>query len=239
METLKTAPLGWINDQCAEQDARYRSGHDYDTSYCYELWRRALDQGDNAAWALVYERYAGLVTRWVWTHPSFRVSGETADYFVNNAFARFWQAVSQKSFTTRFSSLEETLHYLKLTSGAAVLDHFRKQQRRLLTVEFDEIVAATVPDKGNPPIEENLAATENAADLWSRALYRCNTKQERVVLRQWLLYDRTARQIAADHPEHFKDVKSVYRTKENLLKRLRRDAESGDLLTPGGEKVAP
>jgi hypothetical protein len=68
---------------------------------------------------------------------------------------------------------------------------------------------------------------EEYADLGFKqfVLSRLNSEEERIVFEGTYYYDLSPRDIQAEKPDLFPHVRDVYRTKENILKRLRRDSD--------------
>ena len=81
--------------RCAQEMLRFRKQKPYDPWHCYELFRRALVERDEAAWAAIYKQYQRLVRFWIGT------SGDDADALVNQAFAKLWQGIDTDCLTHR------------------------------------------------------------------------------------------------------------------------------------------
>src|SRR5690242_1710727 len=103
IETLTVTELA---QRCGEETNRYLRRETYAERFCLELFRRAIVQRDDAAWAAVYDQYAAAVRRWLRTQPDQEEEG------VVIAFERFWRAVDATKFAT-FTSLSGVLQYLK------------------------------------------------------------------------------------------------------------------------------
>jgi len=65
----------------------------------------------------------------------------------------------------------------------------------------------------------------------------CNEKERRVVYGSFVLALKP-RELYAQFRETFRDVKEVYRVKENVLARLRRDAELQEFLIRDAGKTS-
>jgi hypothetical protein len=96
----------------------------------------------------------------------------------------------------------------------------QEQARRLLeeklrnAVHLELIIAQAQP-------------THGSGELAFKQLIRSKlkTKEEQVVFEAAYYYDLPPRDIQSQWPDLFPDAPSVYRIKENLLKRLRRDED--------------
>ena len=62
-------PVAELTRRCAEEMARYKRRQRSDPRYCYELFRCALAEGDEEAWAAIYSQYHGLVRCWLGNAP--------------------------------------------------------------------------------------------------------------------------------------------------------------------------
>src|SRR5215510_6724097 len=71
-----------LAQKCAQETNLFFTHHDYDSSYGYELFRRAVRNKDERALEVVIAQYQPLVARWVdrWMnkHPDFLWSNEEA-----------------------------------------------------------------------------------------------------------------------------------------------------------------
>ncbi len=94
--------------RCAAENDCFRRNQPSDPRYAYELFRRALVERNDDAWAALYELYCPLVEHWVRKNTAFEASGEPSEALVGEAFARFWQAIPRQA-----------LHAVPQRSGAA------------------------------------------------------------------------------------------------------------------------
>ncbi len=211
--------LSTVAERCADESERYRTQQESDSRYCFELFRRAIVERIDAAWTLLFEQYERLVMKWIYDHPAFATSGESADYFLTLAFERFWQAVTPTKFSEKFATLGAVLQYLKLCVGGALIDHARSQQRAGKAQPLDQ-VSHFLPSQFN--LEKAISDRSARQSLWQQVVSQAKNDQERIVMEEAFLYDMAAADIAQRHPDLFDNVKQVYRVKENLLKRLRR-----------------
>ena len=183
---------------------------DGDTSFGYELWRRAM-MGNEWAWVWVFDVWKGQVARWVRRQPSW--GGGDAMGLVGDVFVRFWRSVGADRFTERFPTLHTILGYLKQIVFTAVIDATRTQRYKPIFLE-DE-VGWEMDDLR--PVEAVLMGRERRAALWGVVVGEVRDDRE------WLLLEgKKARVVFAENAGVFDEVKQVYRMRENLLKRVRR-----------------
>src|SRR5262245_40245228 len=81
------------------------------------LFRRAIEEGDPAAWEALVSRYRGLVLDWVRRSLHGPLPREDEDDWVTRAFERFWLAVGPEG--SHFRDLPAALQYLKLCVRSA------------------------------------------------------------------------------------------------------------------------
>ena len=221
-----------IAERCARETERFRRGVEYDPGYCFELFRRAIVQRDQRAWALTYAQYRPLATRWVERHPAFSTCNEEVHYFVNRAFERFWRAVTPLKFG-RFPQLRSVLHYLRMCVNSVVLDHARMPDHRAMGSLEEELTAAT---EGTSSVEARaldwMQRQEHRREFWERINAQLQDERERRVLYDSFFRDLKPRELCVKYQDLFSDVQEVYRVKRNILDRLRRDAEFRKLVFP-------
>jgi DNA-directed RNA polymerase specialized sigma24 family protein len=181
----------------------------------YELFRRAIVEGDEDAWADIAVRYRRLLIAWAGQCSARIRIAEEGDDIADQAFARAWRALSSAQFAT-FPNLAALLAYLRTCVMAVVIDLNRSQS----AYERAQHCAA---------LDDVASPEEIMMDQWLREeLWRCveavvTTQQERTILIESFVYDLPPRTILARHTTLFADVAEVYNAKRNLLGRLQRN----------------
>ena len=227
---LRLLALEGIAHRCQEETELFFQGQTYDPRYCFELFCRAIIGRDQSAWQLVYAQYRPLVAGWVERHPAFPNSGEEAQYFINRAFEKMWAALTPDKFS-RFSNLKSLLRYLQMCVHSVIVDQIRLAKRSAVAVHTDRLGAAG-RTKG-PVVEEQALAQVHRQEFWREIDTRLRTEKERQVVYGSFIMALKPREIHAQFRETFTDVHEVYRVKENVLARLRRDAKLQEFL--GGD----
>jgi len=219
--------LSSIAQRCARETELFFQRQSYDPWYCFELFRRAIVDRSQPAWEHVYGQYQGLVTGWVQRHAAFPVSGEEPDYFVNRAFEKMWAAITPDRFD-RFPDLKSLLRYLQMCVHSAILDLARSAEQS--TVGIREETAAVANQAEGAGVDDQAMARVYQQELWRAINARLHDEKEQRVLYGSFVLALKPREIYTHFSGTFRDVDEVYRVKENLLARLRRDAELRKLL---------
>src|SRR5512146_2916655 len=120
----RSLPLDSLANLCAQQTAHFYQGRESDTSYCFEIFRRAILKIDPFAWEYIQQVYSDQIVRWVRRHPAFVATGEEEAYFLNRALENFWQAVTADRFG-QFPDLKHVLSYLQLCVFSVITDTIR------------------------------------------------------------------------------------------------------------------
>ncbi len=218
--SLSTLSFAGLAHRCRQETERFYRRVPYDERYCFELFRRAILRRDQSAWEYIYAQYGSLVARWVGRHPAFPSTGEEAQYFVNRAFEKMWLALKPDRFS-RFPNLKSLLRYLQMCVHSTIVDVVRAKECPVADKPIEMLAAG---DRSNEPGVERAALERvQRQDFWREIEVRLHSDQERRVvygsfvlaLKPGELYDR--------YPDTFRDVKHVYRVKENVLARLSRD----------------
>ena len=125
-----------------------------------------------------------------------------------------------------FPDLKSLLRYLQLCVASVVTDHAR-------SAEYYEMLEDLPPgaeEATGVHVEEvALERTERVA-FWQAIGQRLNDDKERMVLHYSYVVGFKPGQIYDERQDLFEDVREIYRIKENILARLRRDTELQDLL---------
>src|SRR5690242_4220015 len=97
---IKRLSLDAIAQRCEEETANYRRKLAADTQYCFELFRRALEDQAQDAFTALFQIYQPQCARWVRGFDGFADTDEpTPDGFVSEAFARLFRDLRGEKFT--------------------------------------------------------------------------------------------------------------------------------------------
>lgn len=212
--------LSGIAHRCAKETELFFARMRHDPRACFELFRRAMAEGSQRAWDLVYVQYHALVTGWVQRHHSFLACGEEAGFLVNRAFEKMWSAMTPEKFS-RFPDLKSVLRYLQMCAYSAVVDALRKAGPPSADVEAETLPVGGAPD--GRPVDDHAISQVHRREFWEAIVSRLNDDQERCVVYGSFVLGLKPRELLEEYPHTFDDVRAVYRVKENVLARLRRD----------------
>jgi DNA-directed RNA polymerase specialized sigma24 family protein len=217
---LQRLSLSGIAHRCATETERFFARLRHDSRFCFELFRRAIADGSQRAWELVYVQYHALVTGWVRRHTAFPTCGEEAPYLVNRAFEKMWSAMSPPKFA-RFPNLKSVLRYLQMCAASVVVDAARKADPPGVDVEAETLPVGGAP--GGRAVDDHALAQVHRREFWEAIEARLNDEEERCVVYGSYVLGLKPGQILEEYPDTFDDVRAIYRVKENVLARLRRD----------------
>jgi hypothetical protein len=223
---LHLLTLAGIAHRCAQETERFFQRQRYDPGYCFELFRRAIMHHNQRAWELVYAQYRLLVTGWVERNPAFPDSGEETLYFINRAFEKMWVALTPKKFDN-FPDLKSLLRYLQMCVHSVILDHVRVAKQPIVDPQADVSVVRN-PEQA-PFVEDEALDQVQRQEFWKEINARLHNEKERLVVNGSFVLGLKPRELYVRFAETFDDVKEIYRVKENVLARLRRDSDLGKL----------
>ncbi len=212
--------LGEVIRRCAQETDRFFRRERVDPRYCLELFRRALVLQDQAAWEAIYAQYAPLVLGWVEQHSSFPSVDEEPEYFVNRAFAKMWSAITPEKFRG-FDELKAILRYLKMCTGSSIVDHLRQEERYHQAQDPQDL---DILDQARMSDTERSVLEQMGRELFRRCVEeRLHGQAERTVFHAMFVLGMKPREVQDQYPELFPTVTDVYRVKQNMVARLRRD----------------
>lgn len=220
---LETITLSYLRQQCAEQSERFFNHQSHNPSYCFELFRRAVIERNQSAWKYIFKQYEPLVSSWVQRHSLFASAGEEQAYFVNRAFEKMWSVLSPEKFAN-FPDLKSILRYLQLCVHSALVDYVRSSEEASFLEDLKDSPAMSTP------LEDRVVQRDEADRLWSLLLERLNDEKERRVVYGSFVLGLKPSELCNHYSKEFEDVQEVYRVKENVLARLRRDEEIHEFL---------
>jgi hypothetical protein len=217
----KELALDVLAGRCAEETERFFSKQASQNDYCFEVLRRAIVLHSQAAWGCIHAQYRALVAGWVQKHSVFAVCDEEVDFFANGAFARFERWCTPERFA-RMGGLPQLLAALKACIHSEIMDYQRQHGALVvhnpLNEESEESsgVTAVAP-------HTTIIDLETRADFWRLIKERLQTQQENVLVEYDFVLGYKAREILVLRPDIFTDIQDIYRVRDNLIRRLRRD----------------
>lgn len=226
---LRSFSLASIAQRCAHQTELFFQRLSYDARFCFELFRRAILEREPLAWERVYAQYHTLVSGWVVRHQAFPGSGEEVQFFVNRAFEKMWAALAPEKFD-HFPNLQSLLRYLQMCVHSAILDHVRSAAQSTGERRVEDLVTAS--SGSGPVVEGTIADRVHRREFWEQIEARLNDDKERRVVYGSFVLGLKPRQLYASFSQEFDNVNEIYRIKENVLSRLRRDRELVKILAP-------
>ncbi len=197
--------LAELASWCAKETDLYFQHQSSNSSFCFELFRRAIQERDQAAWEIICSQYQALVAGWVKRHHGFESSGEEIQYFVNGAFGKISGTITPNRFDS-FPDTGSLLRYLKMCVHSVIVDHNR-----------------TADQTNVYPLDESTEEPRQA--LWDLINARLHDEKERLVVYGSFALDLKPQEVYDLFRSVFSDVDEIYRIKQNVLARLRRDPE--------------
>jgi len=210
-----------LAQKCAQEMDLFFTHHNYDSSYGFELFRRAVRNKDERALEVVITQYQPLVARWVDKHLGFSLIHEEAQDFIAQAFERFWTSFTPTKFD-KSQNLAAVLRYLQMCAHAAITDAWRKSRCIRLEQEVRDEERECSQSESTP--EDHLQNDE----FWQLIKKKAKDLKEYTVVYASFSLALSPREILAEYPGLFRDIKEIYHHKANLLARLERDDEIRD-----------
>jgi DNA-directed RNA polymerase specialized sigma24 family protein len=183
----------------------------------YELFRLAIVERDETAWATLHSRYRALLITWACRCGAWNRTSESAADLADQAFGRAWAALTPDRFAA-FSTVGQLLSYLRACVTTTVIDNARAQASSERALPVTRASSASTP-------EQIVLADLGRHELWNMVIELATNSAERIVLLETFAWDLPPRAIQARHPLVFADVASVYRAKRNILARLRHNQD--------------
>jgi hypothetical protein len=223
---VRDLPLHELRSEAAALEQSHARGHARDDRAGLELFRRAIAERDEAARHAVVELYRGVLIAQAGRHVLRSLVTEDDGFCVDRAFERFWCA-TRSGRIQQFDDLASILKYLKLCLGSVLLDEARaRRRRRWLSV--DEVsTGGCVSADSAVQVIGRLAVRE----LWQAISRELTDPNERLIAHLTFVAGLSPREILTRHPDKFENASDVYRTKRNMVERLRRSPANRRWLT--------
>jgi hypothetical protein len=202
--------------RCLREIDNYRKGEPWTEEFGLELLRRAIVQGDQAAWAWMQYCFGGLVRSWLLRHPKREAACclESDENYIAQAFERFWHATTL-THRVEFNSLAAALQYLRASLNGVILDTLRAYKRPR------EVTLPQPGEAGEPHVED----VTDCSGVWEVLQTMLpNGREQRLA---YLLFHcgLKSREIVRFRPQEFSDVQEIYRLRRSIMERLLRNAD--------------
>jgi|SRR6266508_1869581 len=180
----------------------------------YELFRRAIVERDDEAWAAIYTHYRQLLISWARRASARAPAAIQCEDIADRALARAWSALTAEQFA-QFPSLATLLGYLRACVGAAAIDAARAEATRERAYQKLDPPLVTTP-------EELVLGALSSDELWRLINKLVSNEHERIILIESFVLGLPPRAILERHQDSFADMPAIYGAKRNLLNRLER-----------------
>ncbi len=215
MTSAASLSIEVLAQRCAEETEKFNRHQSSDPQFCFELLWRALAEGSSEAFTRVYQIYERPVLNWVYSHPSFAYTDESAEFFATQALHSFYFALRGPKFN-RFSALPKVLAYLKLCVHTAIAQYLRDQRPALTMPLNDTRTLAYVPD---------LHAKPDAAEVWQYICQQLPDERDRRLAHFVFVQGLKPREIVLAAPRVWEDEREVSVALYRIRRALRSDPE--------------
>ena len=219
--TLEHASLSQLLRGCHQEQAQLATT----SQFSYELFRRALELGDDHAWFGLQQQFRPLFVRWILELTTVGIDHFVVEDMLQVALERFWCTLSASSLTLaeRFPHTGALLKYMKLCLKSAYYEWQRRETRQQRLKKHLAAVHISAPVQR--PLEQlwsNKIEASRCLAVRHCLEENCRDEAEKLIYQLSYVENLKPRQIVARHPEHFPAVHDVYRIKLRLYRRVQR-----------------
>lgn len=214
MSGVQDSTVAELARLCQEETARFGRREATDDRYCFELFRRAFRHRMDDAFSQVFRIYQAQVFAWVQRDTRFPRTGESADFFVNQALGTFYFAVRGEKFD-HFPTLQNALSYLKMTTYSAISQFLRDHVPVAAVQEASSIEVG----EADPALEQRL----DASALWERICQLVPDERLRHLAHCAFVQELRPREIVRAFPAFWRNEREVTVALYRLRVTLRSD----------------
>ncbi len=240
MVDLRSLALDQLIHCCHTTTVTYLRTHQAgDDSYCLELFRRAVQEHNETAWAFIYTAYSTdellgehYILKWVrsWLngrHGATIRSAYTEEEIVQEVWLRFSNSEAAKTFN--FETMSQLMSYLRRLINNFIMDVARRRAPQVIESATEQEAAhieqliRTVPDQRSNGVDNRMAEHESLEELLQQIGHEIITiESEWLVFRSYFLERLPPRKLYALHPGMFTPGEvEIIRTR--LVRRLRKN----------------
>ncbi|MGB0388406.1 MAG: RNA polymerase sigma factor [Ardenticatenaceae bacterium] len=209
-------------------DEELKRRREDEVGYGFEVFRRAIEEQNELAWEALYERHCGLIYSWIQMMSSDQLAKQEYEDLMQESWVKFYRNMIKCSvpLSNQFQHVGSLFNYLKKCVLTVIRDHQRrliKDSKLQKQLQIDRQDVYSAPDmlvlNGLLRQAQRQAVKEwmskNVTDPEELLVICCSYEQ-----------GLAPREIVRCYPDHFHNVKKVYRVKERVLKRAKRCFES-------------
>lgn len=220
LQAIAGLPLTLLHARCQQETRRFWQGEPFDPAYCHALFSRALarplEEESKQAWQYVHQNYRRQVTLWVKGHPHFPDTGREPETLADLALERMW--LSFAHVPEKFSRFPQTDY----DRGLRALLRYLQSCVHSTVINAIQHTAVPLPENLPAPVVE--WSLTSPGRFWDCVEQRLHDDKERLLLDAIFVHGLKPRQVLTLYPNHFAGINEIYRLKENLLARFKRDA---------------
>ncbi len=220
-QTLVNLSLTELITGCRQEQNQFMST----PGYCFELFRRAVELGDDLAWSAVLQQVRPLLVCWIMESVTRETDRFLIEDLLQIGLERFWYALSSSPLplAERFPHVGALLKYMKQCMKTACWECQRGENRQDRIQKQLTLSMFALP--AQRPLEQHWSQKVYAARCENLRYWleeHCHDEAEKLVYQLTYEEELKPRQIVAQHPEHFPAVQDVYRIKLRLYRRIQR-----------------
>jgi DNA-directed RNA polymerase specialized sigma24 family protein len=239
MFDLRSLALDQLIHCCHAATVTYLRTHQAgDDSYCLELFRRAVQDHNESAWAFIYTAYSTdellgehYVLKWVrsWLngrHGATIRGAFTEEEIVQEIWLRFSNSEAARTFN--FETMSQLMSYMRRLINNFIMDVARRRAPQVIESATEQEAAhieqmlRTVPDQRSDGVDNLMAEHESLEELLQQIGHEIITDEsEWLVFRGYFLERLPPRKLYALYPDRFAPGEvEIIRTR--LVRRLRK-----------------
>ncbi len=192
-----------------------REKDDTHEPFCFELFHRAIVNGDNASWSIIYQQYFPLVRSWV--RQKLPYDDREVEDVVQNVFLAFTRYYTAEKFY-KARHLGSVLKFLKSCVATESLQLIRYRDRR--NGDQPLSIKPSVPSQQN--VSQEVGTKIEREAVWRCVEEVCNDEKDRIIAKDMFTFGLKPAEIYERYSKLFDSSTEVSKVKRNLLKRLER-----------------
>lgn len=208
---------------CREESHQERQA---EHGYCFELFRRALTNNDQAAWEAIQRQYQGLISSWLRrANGEFMIASDEED-LIHTIFVKFWISLNRKEglLSETFPHIGALLKYLNRCALTTFLD-FQNHEQRQIRLRRRLVQEVKVDGYATNPIPKFVEHEEQQEKLlaireWART--QITDELEKNLYQLLYCEGLKPREIVARYPHLFPTTEDIRRVQARMLARARR-----------------
>ena len=209
---LNDWPVERLAEQCEKETKKYLWKFRSNSSFCYELFKKAIEKQSEIALNFIYSIYRPQVLNWIRKHPSRNLIIYEDENLFFDTMSHFVIAIMQYPLK-RFPNISYILAYLRKCVHSVIVSIWRKKSFPTVTLNEDK----------EGIHEDHLDKKIILKEVWQRIEQLLEDSNELLLANLVFTQNLKPQQILKEYPLKWQDTNQIRVDCQRIKRKLKKD----------------